>query len=230
MLGRLDVSLPEHQARRRSSRACRSPPSMTPSRSTRKGFDDPAFATFVAEHDGRVIGSAVGCAIEESSEHRGHRPAGPRRFPRVRGGAAGGARARRRPGARRGRPGLGARRRSPDGGHRLARDEPPVEPDLAATRLPADLPAGCIARSPDGDRSGLGGGRLARLRPVGLELDDALVGQRVMDHLLEDLERQRRDVRAGERRTGSCAADCGSRPPAPRRRSRGSRRSRPARG
>ena len=36
-----------------------------------EGFDDPAYATFVAEVDGRVVGSAVGCSIEESSEHRG---------------------------------------------------------------------------------------------------------------------------------------------------------------
>ena len=30
-------------------------------------FDDPEFATFVAEHDGRVVGSAVGCPLEKSS-------------------------------------------------------------------------------------------------------------------------------------------------------------------
>ena len=42
-----------------------------------EGFDDPEFTTFVAEHDGLVVGSAVGCAIEESSEHHGIvRPAG----------------------------------------------------------------------------------------------------------------------------------------------------------
>jgi GNAT superfamily N-acetyltransferase len=34
-------------------------------------FDDPEFATFVAEHDGRVIGSAVGCRLEKSSSHKG---------------------------------------------------------------------------------------------------------------------------------------------------------------
>jgi GNAT superfamily N-acetyltransferase len=36
-----------------------------------EGVDDPRFAIFVAEHAGRVIGSAVGCAIDESSEHAG---------------------------------------------------------------------------------------------------------------------------------------------------------------
>ena len=64
-----------------------------------------------------------------------------RRFPRVRRNPARCARPGCWPGARRGRPGLGARRGSPYGGDRLARDEPPIEPDLAATRLPTDLPA-----------------------------------------------------------------------------------------
>ena len=35
------------------------------------GVDDPRFATFVAEHDGRVVGSAVACAIDESPGHTG---------------------------------------------------------------------------------------------------------------------------------------------------------------
>ncbi len=34
-------------------------------------FDDPDFATFVAEHDGRVVGSAVGCSLEKSSSNDG---------------------------------------------------------------------------------------------------------------------------------------------------------------
>ncbi len=34
-------------------------------------FDDPDFATFVAEHDGRVVGSAVGCPLEKSSSNDG---------------------------------------------------------------------------------------------------------------------------------------------------------------
>ena len=33
-------------------------------------FDDPTYTTFVAELDGLVLGSAVGCAIEASSMHR----------------------------------------------------------------------------------------------------------------------------------------------------------------
>jgi GNAT superfamily N-acetyltransferase len=34
-------------------------------------FEDPEFATFVAEHDGRVIGSAAGSRLEKSSSHKG---------------------------------------------------------------------------------------------------------------------------------------------------------------
>ncbi len=34
-------------------------------------FDNPAFATFVAVADGRVVGSAIGCSVEESSLHSG---------------------------------------------------------------------------------------------------------------------------------------------------------------
>ena len=33
-------------------------------------FDDPKYTTFVAERDGTVLGSAIGCAIELSSMHR----------------------------------------------------------------------------------------------------------------------------------------------------------------
>ena len=34
-------------------------------------FDNPAFATFVAVRDGRVVGSAIGCSVTESSLHTG---------------------------------------------------------------------------------------------------------------------------------------------------------------
>ena len=71
MLGRLDVSLPEHQALSPVFSRLSIPSLDDAVAEYEEGFDDPAFATFVAEHDGRVIGSAVGCAIEESSEHRG---------------------------------------------------------------------------------------------------------------------------------------------------------------
>jgi GNAT superfamily N-acetyltransferase len=34
-------------------------------------FDDPSYATFVAERDGVVVGSAVGCSLAKSSVHKG---------------------------------------------------------------------------------------------------------------------------------------------------------------
>ena len=34
-------------------------------------FDDPKYTYFVAEHDGKVVGAAIGCRIEISSSHQG---------------------------------------------------------------------------------------------------------------------------------------------------------------
>ena len=71
MLGRLEVVLPEHQTL--SPVFSRMPlPSLDEAVAEwEEDFDDPKFTTFVAEHGGLVVGSAVGCKIEESSEHRG---------------------------------------------------------------------------------------------------------------------------------------------------------------
>ena len=71
MLGRLEVALPEHQGRSPVFSPLPPPSLEEATNEWEEGFDDPAFTTFVAEHDGLVIGSAVGCAIEESSEHTG---------------------------------------------------------------------------------------------------------------------------------------------------------------
>jgi GNAT superfamily N-acetyltransferase len=70
-LGRLDLVLPEHQARSPVFSMLPLPSLEDAVNDCEEGFDDPAFSTFVAVHGGRVVGSAVGCAIEESSEHRG---------------------------------------------------------------------------------------------------------------------------------------------------------------
>jgi GNAT superfamily N-acetyltransferase len=32
-------------------------------------IDDPSWATFVAERDGKVVGSAIGCSLEKSGSH-----------------------------------------------------------------------------------------------------------------------------------------------------------------
>jgi GNAT superfamily N-acetyltransferase len=68
-LARLELVLPEHQALSPVFSRL-PPPSLDDARTEwETDFGDERFATFVAEHDGRVIGSAVGCAIELSSSH-----------------------------------------------------------------------------------------------------------------------------------------------------------------
>ena len=71
VLGRLELALPEHQGRSPVFSTLEPPTLEDATNELEEGFDDPAFTTFVAEHDGMVVGSAVGCAIEASSEHKG---------------------------------------------------------------------------------------------------------------------------------------------------------------
>ena len=70
-LTRLDLALPEHQARSPvfSQRAL---PDFDETRAEIDAdFDDPRFTTFVVERDGEVIGAAIACPIEVSSTHTG---------------------------------------------------------------------------------------------------------------------------------------------------------------
>ena len=69
VLARLDLALPEHQLL--SPVFSRTPiPALEQVRAELdEDFDDERFTTFVAEHDGEVIGAATGCAIEVSSTH-----------------------------------------------------------------------------------------------------------------------------------------------------------------
>ncbi|TME10849.1 MAG: GNAT family N-acetyltransferase [Chloroflexi bacterium] len=69
VLAELELVLPRHsQASPVFSRL--EPPSFEQARSELEAdWGDPKWAIFVAEHDGRVIGSAVGCALELSSGH-----------------------------------------------------------------------------------------------------------------------------------------------------------------
>lgn len=71
MLGRLELVLDDHQ--RESPVFSGQPPTSIEDavNEYEEGFDDPRFTTFVAEHEGLVVGSAVACSIEVSSEHRG---------------------------------------------------------------------------------------------------------------------------------------------------------------
>jgi GNAT superfamily N-acetyltransferase len=70
-LARLELALPEHQSRSPVFSPGRVPEIGEVMGELETDFDDPAFTTFVAEHEGSVIGSSVGCSIDKSSEHRG---------------------------------------------------------------------------------------------------------------------------------------------------------------
>ena len=71
ILGRLELALPEHQARSPVFSRLELPSLEEATDEWEESFDDPRYTTFVAERDGLVIGSAIGCSIELSSDHRG---------------------------------------------------------------------------------------------------------------------------------------------------------------
>lgn len=71
MLGRLELAVPDHQTRSPVFSMLERPSLEDATNEWEEGFDDPTYATFVAEHEERIVGSAVGCAIEASSEHKG---------------------------------------------------------------------------------------------------------------------------------------------------------------
>jgi GNAT superfamily N-acetyltransferase len=69
-LARLDVALPAHQALSPVF-SLRALPTVDDARAEYEAdFDDPRFTTFVVERDGEVIGSAIACSIEMSSDHK----------------------------------------------------------------------------------------------------------------------------------------------------------------
>jgi GNAT superfamily N-acetyltransferase len=69
VLAELDLALPAHQAQSPVFSAGLMPTLDEARADWEKDFDSPDYATFVAERDGRVIGSAVGCALEKSRLH-----------------------------------------------------------------------------------------------------------------------------------------------------------------
>ena len=70
-LARLELVLPEHQQRSPVFSSLAPPPLEETRAEWEEDFDNPAFATFVAVVDGRVVGSAIGCSVEESGLHTG---------------------------------------------------------------------------------------------------------------------------------------------------------------
>ncbi|MGH3509069.1 MAG: GNAT family N-acetyltransferase [Nocardioidaceae bacterium] len=71
VLARLEVELPLHQGRSPVFSSGTVPIESEAAAEWDEDFDDPDYATFVVEVDGAVVGSAVGCALEKSSLHRG---------------------------------------------------------------------------------------------------------------------------------------------------------------
>ncbi|HZM84547.1 MAG TPA: GNAT family N-acetyltransferase [Candidatus Limnocylindrales bacterium] len=70
-LARLDQALPNHQTKSPVFSAGMPQSLEEYEAEWEKDFDDPAYTTFVAEHDGEVIGSAIACSLEKSSAHKG---------------------------------------------------------------------------------------------------------------------------------------------------------------
>ncbi len=139
-LAELELVLPAHQMRAPVFSTLPPPPLEETRAEWEEDFDNPAFATFVAVVEGRVVGSAVGCPVTESGLHGGiARPddAALLGFAAVLEDARG---AGRRQGARNDRARLGRGGGVSLGRHRLAGDEPALVAHLAAARLAADVP------------------------------------------------------------------------------------------
>lgn len=71
MLARLDLVLPEHQGLAPTFSAGLTGTYAEALAEWEECFDDQEFQVLVAEHDGQVVGSAVGCALEHSTSHTG---------------------------------------------------------------------------------------------------------------------------------------------------------------
>jgi len=69
VLAELDVTLPRHSARPPIFSRLPLPTVEEALAELEEDFDDPKFATFVAEYEGAVIGAAIGCSLEVSPGH-----------------------------------------------------------------------------------------------------------------------------------------------------------------
>jgi GNAT superfamily N-acetyltransferase len=70
-LAELEVELQRHQRLAPVFSAAPVPRAEQAAAEWDEDFDDPGYTTFVAERDGTVVGSAVGCALEKSRSHTG---------------------------------------------------------------------------------------------------------------------------------------------------------------
>ncbi|MFI5712324.1 GNAT family N-acetyltransferase [Kribbella sp. NPDC051620] len=70
-LAELDLVLPQHQALAPTFSSGELPTIEEALADWEESIDDQDYATFVAERNGKVIGSAIGCSLEKSSAHSG---------------------------------------------------------------------------------------------------------------------------------------------------------------
>jgi GNAT superfamily N-acetyltransferase len=71
VLAELDLVLPQHQGLSPVFSAGEVPTLEEAQADWEESIDDPAYMTFVAEHNGQVIGTSIGCSLEKSSAHSG---------------------------------------------------------------------------------------------------------------------------------------------------------------
>jgi GNAT superfamily N-acetyltransferase len=71
VLAQLDLVLPQHQGLSPVFSAGEMPTMQEALDDWEESIDDQDYATFVAEYDGRVIGSSIGCSLDKSSSHSG---------------------------------------------------------------------------------------------------------------------------------------------------------------
>jgi len=69
VLAELDVALPSHQTGTAVFSRLPVPTVAEALADLEEDFDNPSYASFVAEHEGRVIGAAIGCSLELSPGH-----------------------------------------------------------------------------------------------------------------------------------------------------------------
>lgn len=71
VLAELDLVLPQHQGLSPVFSAGEVPTLEEALADWEESIDDPEYMTFVAEHNGRVVGMSIGCSVEKSSAHAG---------------------------------------------------------------------------------------------------------------------------------------------------------------
>ncbi|WP_232828487.1 GNAT family N-acetyltransferase [Kribbella monticola] len=71
VLAELDLVLPQHQGQSPVFSAGEVPTLEEALADWEESIDDPAYMTFVAERNGRVVGTSIGCSLEKSSAHGG---------------------------------------------------------------------------------------------------------------------------------------------------------------